>query len=355
MATTTFDPSTINQAYQFWLGRTPNQQETAVWQSRMAGEGRTPQLVWEQIGRSPEALKNPNYQQNVFSNQQRQQRQIFNTNQATQGEQAIQQLQQAISGQPTLSKQRETIAGELGLPQLRQASTGINQAIVNLQQTLAGLPQMVEQQKRGYDVTGARLAQLQRREAQPLEQSLANLGFGAAQIGQQLSGAESELSTRLGLSREDMNRQLLPAQYRVDLSREQLAREASGFDQQQQNELQLYRDKIAAGEALDQFERQRAANLALAEKEFQNQMALNRQQADIAKSAKTTQQPSAIEQSIMRILSQLGTQNSGNTGIQSGTNNPYVTYVSRPNGPPRPVLTEAGKQANYSASSIWGF
>ena len=209
-------------------------------------------------------------QQQQFSQQHQQQQQ--------QGEQAIKQLEGVIAAQPTQQQLANQISQELGLPGMRQQSQGVSEAIIKLQQSLYNLPQQVAGRTRGFDVNANRLAQIQEAEAQPLRNDMTNLGYVQSHLGQGLAGAESELGRRLDYAVDERNLNLMPAQQRIGLIEAQLAREATGFNQMMEGELQLLRDKLNSGERLMSDQLDRMHDLEGMERQYENSLGLQRDQ-----------------------------------------------------------------------------
>src|SRR3990167_1955654 len=164
----------------------------------------------------------------------------------------------AIAGQGTTQAAAERIGGELGLPQLRQNA-------FNLQQQLIDIPSVYKEGTRGFDVNANQLARI-------VNARTAELGPLAQRATAQAQFGEQELGTRLGYLQNDWNRQLLPLTTEKDFLTDRMARETSVYSQENQNELNAILDKIKNGITISEAEKNRAQELALAEKNYENQL-----------------------------------------------------------------------------------
>ena len=163
-----------------------------------------------------------------------------------------------ITGQGTTQAAAERIGGELGLPQLRQNA-------FNLQQSLIDIPSLNTAASRGFDVNANQLGRI-------IATKQAELSPLAQRATAQSQFAEQELGTRLGYLQNDWNRQLLPLTTEKDFLTDRFAREASMYTQDNQNELSAILDKIKNGVTISENERQRAHDLSVAEKNYENQL-----------------------------------------------------------------------------------
>ena len=135
----------------------------------------------------------------------------------------------AIAGQGTTQAAAERIGGELGLPQLRQNA-------FNLQQQLIDIPSVYKEGTRGFDVNANQLARI-------VNARTAELGPLAQRATAQAQFGEQELGTRLGYLQNDWKR-----------------------------ELDAILDKVRNGITLSEGEKNRANQLAIAEKGYENQL-----------------------------------------------------------------------------------
>ena len=171
-----------------------------------------------------------------------------------------------ITGQGTTQGAAERIGGELGLPALRQNA-------FNLQQQLIDIPEVYKAGTRGFDVNANQLARIINQRSGEIA-PLAQRATAQAQFGEQ------ELGTRLGYLQNDWNRQLLPLTTEKDFLADRFAREASMYTQDNQNELNAILDKIKNGITLSEGEKNRAQQLAIAEKGYENALQLAREKAN---------------------------------------------------------------------------
>lgn len=151
---------------------------------------------------------------------------------------------------PALSQRLE---GELNLPNLRKSA-------FDLTQTLKNIPQTQTQATTGFDVNEnqrRRIIAAQQEKIAPLAQEATS----------QQQFAEAEFGRR-------MTEGLQPFQAELGLLSDRLAREFTGYQQEQQNELSRYLAEMSRGTQLSLADMQRANQLAIAEQNFERQKEL---------------------------------------------------------------------------------
>lgn len=168
-----------------------------------------------------------------------------------------------IGSQPTTSALADRIGGELGLPQLRANAT-------NLNNTLFNIPGTYTKATMGHDVNANQLARV-------IGTKQAELAPSAALAASNLQAGEANLNTRLGYETADRERALLPFEKEQSFLQDRMARETSLYSQANQAELDSIIAKMQAGVTLSEGEKNRAQELAMAEKNYQNQLSLNKQ------------------------------------------------------------------------------
>lgn len=164
----------------------------------------------------------------------------------------------AINSQPTSQALAERIGNELNLPQLQANSQSLNN-------TLFQLPSTYSAATRGFDVNSNQLSRI-------IGQKQSELAPAAALAQSNAQNAENTLDKRLGYAQADQNRALLPYQSEQSLLSDRFAREATGYTQAMGNELDAIIQKMNAGVTLSEGEKNRAQQLAIAEKGYQNQL-----------------------------------------------------------------------------------
>jgi len=163
-----------------------------------------------------------------------------------------------ISSQGTTSAMAERIGQELGLPNLQKNA-------FQLQQQVYDLPGMQTKSMLGYDINESQRQRV-------INQKLSELSPLAERATAQQQFAEGQLGTRLGYAQSDWARQLMPMQTEKDLLSEHQAREVSLYTADNERELSALITKINAGITLSEGERNRAQQLSIAEKGYQNEL-----------------------------------------------------------------------------------
>lgn len=185
-------------------------------------------------------------------------RAAFNANQTGQTNDFLSRYKGAIGGQETMSAMADRIGQELNLPTLRNNAQQVNETVSNLPYTYGSAT-------RGFDVNANQLARTIGQKTYELTPALNSANSA-------VSNAEGQLSTRLGYGQADQNKQLLPYQSEQSLMGDRLAREATGFNQDSESELQGYMAKLTGGIQLSEGEANRAEQLAQAKLSYDAQM-----------------------------------------------------------------------------------
>ena len=162
----------------------------------------------------------------------------------------------AINNQETSSAMADRIGSELGLPQMRANSQG-------LQNTLFNLPSTYSAATTGHDVNANQLSRI-------VGQKQSELAPAAALAQSNVSSAENSLNTRLGYGQADQAKALLPYGMESNLMSDTFARETTGYTNAMQGELDAIIGKMNAGVTLSEGEKNRAQALASAEMGYQN-------------------------------------------------------------------------------------
>lgn len=224
-------------------------------------------------------------------------------------------LTNTIGNQETTSALSQRIGSELGLPTLRANTSA-------LQDTIFKLPDTYSKAMTGYDVNANQLARV-------IGQKQSELSPAAALSEKNLQAAESNLTQRLGYEQRDQDRALIPFQYESDQLNSRLAREATGYTTQMQSELDAIISRMNAGITLSEGEKNRAQQLAISEREFDNQMKMAEYQNSVASS-----QPNYVQI---------------NGGIYDTTSGSYKL-----NPPPKATGTAAAGYSAPAAASRFG-
>jgi hypothetical protein len=185
-----------------------------------------------------------------------------------------------INAQEGATAMAGRIGGELGIPTLQANAT-------MLRNTLTNLPSTYSKATTGYDVNSSQLSRIigqKASELQPMVQTAET----------SLEGARSNLNTQMAYNQYDQTRMEKPYSVEQTMLATRLAREATMYSEQNSNELSALIAKINANVTLSEGERNRAQQLAVLEKEFENQKALNLQKQSSSSNYLTVGEGSAV-------------------------------------------------------------
>ncbi len=172
-----------------------------------------------------------------------------------------------LGGQESTTAMASRLGEGLNLPTLQKNAQ-------TMQQTLADIPQTYSAATRGFDVNANQLSRI-------IGQKTTELAPSAQRAQDQADFAQNQVSTLLGYGQRDQDRQLIPFQTEQSLLSDRLARETTLYTQDNQHELDAIISKMNAGITLSEAEKNRAQELSIAEKNFENAKALNVQQAQL--------------------------------------------------------------------------
>ena len=167
-----------------------------------------------------------------------------------------------IQGQEGATAMAGRIGTELGIPTLQANAT-------MLRNTLTNLPGTYNKATTGYDVNANQLARI-------IGQKSGELAPAVQTAETSLAGAQNTLGQRMGYEQTDQAKALLPYQTEKDLLSDRLARETTLYSQGNQRELDALITKIQSGIQISEGERNRAQQLSIAEKGYQNQLELQK-------------------------------------------------------------------------------
>lgn len=180
-------------------------------------------------------------------------------NQATQSNDFLNRYKTAIGSQETVPGMYSRIGGELGLPTLQNNANMLNT-------TLSNIPNTYTAATKGYDVNSNQLSQIIGRKTYELTPAVTSANNAAA-------NAQNQLSTQIGYEQQQQAKELQPYQSEQSMLADRQAREATMFSTDNQQELDGLVAKLQAGVTLTNAEQDRANQLAIAEKQYQGQLA----------------------------------------------------------------------------------
>jgi len=200
----------------------------------------------------------------------------FNEAQAGQEADYLGRYTGAIQGQEGMGALSKRLGEELGLPTLQANAQ-------KLQETIRNLPTTYGKATRGFDVNANQLARI-------IGTQTAKLSPAAEAAQNAASAATAQRNEQIGFAQADQAKELLPYQTEGTLLQNRLAREATGFSEDNGRELDAIISKMNAGITLSEGEKNRANALAVAEMNFNNQLKLNEQQAKLSGSGQPNTQ-----------------------------------------------------------------
>lgn len=189
--------------------------------------------------------------------------------QETREEDFLKRLRETMGAQPSLTDISTRLETELGLPGQREVSVGLRSAVVDLEQSLSGMPGRVAGETRGFDVTAAQLARIQEARGEPVREDLIETARAAEKAGIRLGAGETELGRRLGLEAAGLERELQPFATEAGMMSDRAAREITLYSTERQAELSELLQKLQTQGQLSVVEAQSLNKLALQEDEYQ--------------------------------------------------------------------------------------
>lgn len=192
----------------------------------------------------------------------------FFATQKAQEDSLMGRFRDTIQNQESLGSMSDRISGELGIPEAQNTFLGLNQSVNNLASTLNNLPNQIENETRGFDVNQAQLGRITESRGVPLRQNLGEMSRNLGVAGTNLNALNETLAKRLGFAAADQEKALKPFELEASMLSDRLAREATGFSQDNQREFELLLNKIQNDQQMTMTEMLRANELADAETAF---------------------------------------------------------------------------------------
>jgi hypothetical protein len=169
----------------------------------------------------------------------------------------------ALRGQENIGAMYNRLGQELGIPQLRENALGV-------QSQITSLPGVLKNAGRNFNVNANQLARQTATQTANL-QPLATNTMNAYQSAQGF--LEKQMPNYLAQQQKELDPLMQERSYIAD----RMARETTLFSQDNERELTAYIQKMNAGIGLSEAEKNRAHELAMQEKAFQNAKALAEQ------------------------------------------------------------------------------
>ena len=175
-----------------------------------------------------------------------------------------------LGGQEKTGALAARLGQELGVPQLQQNANMLRDTVTNL-------PGTYSKATTGFDVNANQLQRV-------ITQKTGEIAPAMETAERALSTAQDNLNTRLGYETRDQDRELMAYDKEQEFLSDRLARETTLYSQDNENELSALLAKMSAGVTLSEGEKNRANQLAMQERDFENQKKLYAEQAKYSSS-----------------------------------------------------------------------
>lgn len=224
-----------------------DQKSTASWLNPSPASGMESKVAGFQL---------PNLE-SITANQRLNRTNMMNSQDTTMGN-WLSGYNKAISGQENVGAMYNRLGEELGIPQLRQNALG-------LQSQLTSLPQVMGDASKNFNVNANQLARM----VSTKTAALAPLATNTMNAYQSATGA---LANQMPWYLQQQQKELAPYEKEFSYINDRNARETTGFNTDNQNELDSLIAKMNAGVTLNEGEKNRANELALQEMRYKQAM-----------------------------------------------------------------------------------
>lgn len=173
-----------------------------------------------------------------------------------------------IASQPTMQDVWKRLSTEYGLGTAGETYRGLSKSASELQQTAEQMPEQVAGETRGYDVSSSQLQRLQQARQGEVYKQLTPIAREAGVAGQNLASLTGQAMNALSAEQYQQEKELQPFATEAELLNSALARQATYYTTDKQNQLTLMLNNLQSGGVSD-IELQSLADLAKLEKEFE--------------------------------------------------------------------------------------
>jgi len=195
-------------------------------------------------------------------------------------------LRGTIEGFEDTNLTRDRFSKQIGLPELKEQSLRLGELQGDLTSQFRGAPKAIEGQSRQSLVTEGQRQGLVQEAQKPLLEALQGLAPAQASLNSRIASGEQLLGQRLGIEKADQQRELLPFNFEFSAEEATQARELSGYTSAQSLELNRLVANLNAGVELNEGEKNRLNQLAVAEKQMESALAQISAQGDQARQTK---------------------------------------------------------------------
>lgn len=151
---------------------------------------------------------------------------------------------------------------EAGVPELSKTIGGFKGQIADLQGMISSLDDNITERTKGTFTSEAQRNRMVAYEGEDLNKQLGAVGTAMSPFTEQLSAAQSNIATMLGLTQADQQKELQPLIMQIDGLSDRFAREMTGYTQSKTMEFNTLLEKAKQGWQMEDAEWQRANDLA---------------------------------------------------------------------------------------------
>ena len=170
---------------------------------------------------------------------------------------------------------------EAQIPELTGQLNTLRGEVFKVRDLIDRLEEDVTSRTEGKLVTEAQKRRMIAAEEAPLRTQLGRLAVGQQEAGEQVRAAYETVGNKLSVLTAEQAKELEPIRVRMAAFGDRAAREITAWSTGKQNELGLLLDKISAGRQLAQDEWLKASELALNERQFEQQRQLIQEKSDL--------------------------------------------------------------------------
>ena len=183
--------------------------------------------------------------------------------------------------QKNLTTAYDEYSKEQGIPEMTAQLGTLRSEVSKVTDLIDRLDEDITARTSGKLVSEAQKRRMLAAEEAPLRTQLGRLAVGAQGASEQLATGLNLVGTKLSTLTAQQSKELQPIQARLAAFGDRAAREITAWSTSKQNELGLLLDKISAGRTIAQDEWVKASELALNERQYEQQRSLLQEKADL--------------------------------------------------------------------------
>ena len=188
----------------------------------------------------------------------------------------------AISGQETVPNMIGRYNEQYGVPQMQQQIQQGTEQYDYLGNQIRNMPNQVQQGSQESILTQGQLGRVTQAQQAPLLEQQGQLGQNLTRMGQNLGTAQTNASTMVSAEQAQQAKELQPFLQKYSNESVLSAMRSTAWSTENSMELQRLLANQQAGITLSEGEKNRMNSLAVAEKNFDNQIKLNEQTAKLS-------------------------------------------------------------------------